>query len=62
MLRQAETEDECRALAMKYDRQVNKLKEVNPARWHHIVNLAMLRRADFRRERDRRNQAQAEMF
>lgn len=61
-LRQAASEAEMMALSEKYEVHFARLKTVNPARAHHIVNLVMMRRKEFERKRQRENEDQMDMF
>jgi len=50
------------ALCQETEKAVMKLQQVNPARFHHIINLVQLRRADFTRAEKKRNQEQQELW
>lgn len=42
-----QTDGDVVALCKETEKAVMKLQKVNPARFHHVVNLVKLRRADF---------------
>ena len=57
-----QTDAEVVALCQETERAVMKLQKVNPARFHHVVNLVQLRRADFARAKAKETKEQMEMW
>lgn len=57
-----QTDDEIVTLSKQSEKAVMRLKDVNPARFHHVVNLIQLMRRDFERARKAENKRQQEMW
>jgi hypothetical protein len=57
-----QTDAEVVALCQETEKAVMKLQTVNPARFHHVVNLVQLRRADFARAHKKETKKQTEMW
>lgn len=57
-----QTDAEVVALCQETEKAVMKLQTVNPARFHHVVNLVLLRRADFARAHKKETKEQTEMW
>lgn len=57
-----QTDAEVVALCKETEKAVMKLQTVNPARFHHVVNLVQLRRADFSRAKAKETKEQMEMW
>lgn len=56
------TDAEVVALCKETEKAVMKLQTVNPARFHHVVNLVHLRRADFTRAHKKETKEQQELW
>lgn len=61
-LRACQTDAEVVALCKETERAVLKLQTVNPARFHHVVNLVHLMRSDFARAHDKETKEQRELW
>lgn len=57
-----QTDAEVVALCQETEKAVMKLKTVNPSRFHHVVNLVQLRRADFARAHKKETKEQQELW
>lgn len=57
-----QTDAEVVAICQETEKAVMKLQTVNPARFHHVVNLVHLMRADFARSHEQENKEQQELW
>lgn len=58
----AQTADECEAVAARHAAVFARLQAAYPTRALHIINLAGLRKRDFDREFEKKNEDQLSMF
>lgn len=61
-LADCQTDSEVVAICKETEKAVMKLQTVNPARFHHVVNLVQLRRAEFARAHDKETKEQQEFW